>query len=90
MRTGKDRVEVESMQAPVSLGEIQVRPGDILVGDADGIVVVPASRAEELLAVVQGIEEAEKGIEEEAKKGTRLSEARKKFQYHNLQTKAAK
>ena len=39
MRTGKDRVEVESMQAPISLGEIQVRPGDILVGDADGITL---------------------------------------------------
>src|SRR5688500_10810995 len=37
MRTGKDRVEVESMGQPVSLGEVQLRPGDVLVGDADGI-----------------------------------------------------
>ena len=28
MRTGKDRVEVESMQAPISLGEVQVRQDD--------------------------------------------------------------
>src|SRR6266516_5585253 len=35
MRTGKDRVEVESMGQPVSLGDVQVRQGDILCGDAD-------------------------------------------------------
>ena len=39
MRTGKDRVEVESMGGPISLGEVQVRQGDILIGDADGLVV---------------------------------------------------
>src|SRR6266581_2978974 len=48
MRTGKDRVEVESYNQPVSLGEIQVRPGDILVGDADGILVVPQVRETEV------------------------------------------
>ena len=48
MRTGKDRVEVESMQAPVSLGEVQVRPGDILVGDADGVLVIPRVREAEV------------------------------------------
>src|SRR6185437_4640217 len=37
MRTGKDRVEVDSTQVPVSLGDVQVRPGDIIIGDADGI-----------------------------------------------------
>ncbi len=41
MRTGKDRVEVDRMDVPVSLGEVQVRPGDILVGDGDGVVVIP-------------------------------------------------
>ena len=33
---------------PVSVGGVTVRPGDIVVGDADGIVVVPVERAENL------------------------------------------
>src|SRR5687768_2965333 len=63
MRTGKDRVEVESMGQPVSLGDVQVRQGDILVGDADGIVVVPRSREDEVLETARSIEEAEQAIE---------------------------
>jgi len=86
MRTGKDRVEVESMRAPISLGEVQVRPGDLLVGDADGIVVIPRVRETEVFDVAREIERAEQAIEHETAKGTRLDEARKQFRYHQLQT----
>jgi regulator of RNase E activity RraA len=87
MRTGKDRVEVESMQQPISLGEIQVRPGDILVGDADGLLVVPRVREQDVLDTAREIEDAEQAIERETAKGLRLDEARKAFRYHALQTK---
>jgi 4-hydroxy-4-methyl-2-oxoglutarate aldolase len=88
MRTGKDRVEVESTLAPISLGEIQVRPGDILVGDADGLLVVPRSREREVFETAREIEDAEQAIERETAKGLRLDEARKVFRYHQLQTRA--
>jgi len=88
MRTGKDRVEVESTGAPVSLGEVQVRPGDILIGDADGLLVVPRGREAEILEVARQIEEAEQAIERETAKGIRLDEARRTFRYHQLQTRA--
>jgi len=88
MRTGKDRVEVESMGQPVSLGEVQVRPGDVLVGDADGIVVIPRSRESEVLSTALSIEEAETAIEAETARGTRLDEARTKHRYHALQTRS--
>jgi regulator of RNase E activity RraA len=88
MRTGKDRVEVESTNQPISLGEVQVRPGDILVGDADGIVVVPQSREQEVFETARAIEDAEQAIERETAKGIRLDDARKTFRYHQLQTKA--
>jgi regulator of RNase E activity RraA len=47
MRTGKDRVEVADTQVPVALGDAQVRPGDIVVGDDDGVVVVARHRLAE-------------------------------------------
>ena len=85
MRTGKDRVEVSAMNVPVSLGDVPVRPADILVGDADGVLVIPATAAEKVLDTARSIEEAEQAIEAEAAKGTRLDEARVKFRYHQLQ-----
>ena len=88
MRTGKDRVEVESTLQPVSLGEIQVRPGDILVGDADGVVVIPRVRESAVLDTAREIEQAEQAIEREAARGVRLDEARRTFRYHQLQTHA--
>jgi len=88
MRTGKDRVEVESMGQPVSLGDVQVRPGDIVCGDADGVVVIPGSRESEVLDVARAIEEAEQAIEAETAGGTRLDKARTKHRYHALQTRS--
>ena len=68
---------------------MQVRQGDILVGDADGIVVVPQSREREVLETAQSIEEAEQAIEAETARGTRLDDARTKHRYHALQARDA-
>lgn len=87
MRTGKDRVEVDGIEVPVSLGDVQVRPGDIVMGTDDGVLVVPRDRETEVLEIATGISEAEDAIIADAKKGMRLDEARKAHGYHNLQTK---
>ena len=44
---------------PVTLGGVVVHPGDFVIGDADGVVVVPAARADEALerAAVQRAKE---------------------------------
>jgi regulator of RNase E activity RraA len=38
------------VNVPISCGGVAVHPGDIIVGDADGVVVVPQHMAEEVLA----------------------------------------
>lgn len=87
MVTGKDRVMVQAMQIPVSIGKVQVKPGDILVGDDSGVVVVPWELAEEVLSSAQAIEEAENSIVQAVKSGLSLREVREKFGYHKLQAK---
>ena len=42
------RNELESVNRPVTLGGVLVRPGDVVVADGDGVVVVPRERAEEV------------------------------------------
>lgn len=85
MRTGKDRVQVEAVQAPVSLGDVRVRPGDIVVADQDGVVVVPAERAREVFDRARAMSRAEAAILAEALGGARLADARRKHGYHTLQ-----
>ena len=41
------------INAPIALGEMVVHPGDIIVGDADGVVAVPLVHAEEVLALAK-------------------------------------
>ncbi len=42
------RNELESVNRPVTIGGVLVRPGDVVVADGDGVVVVPRERAEEV------------------------------------------
>ncbi|MBD0274703.1 MAG: RraA family protein [Acetobacteraceae bacterium] len=45
--------------APVVCGGLAVRSGDIVVGDADGVVVVPVERAEAVLTALDAVRAAE-------------------------------
>jgi 4-hydroxy-4-methyl-2-oxoglutarate aldolase len=88
MRTGKDRVRVEATQVPVSVGGVRVEPGDLLLGDGDGLVVVPAARAEEVLRAAGEIERAENAIRAAVESGIPLRDARRAAGYHDLQHRA--
>lgn len=88
MRTGKDRVQAEAVGVPVSLGGVRVCPGDIVVADDDGAVVVPAGQADAVLAAAREIEAVERAIRDEVLAGTRLEEARRRHGYHRLQREA--
>jgi 4-hydroxy-4-methyl-2-oxoglutarate aldolase len=55
--------------APVVLGGVQVCSGDIVVGDADGVVVIPLSQAQAVLARLRAVQAAEKIAEEAVKSG---------------------
>jgi 4-hydroxy-4-methyl-2-oxoglutarate aldolase len=88
MRTGKDRVQVEATQTPVTIGRVRVCPGDLVRGDADGVVVLPQEHEERVLAAAEQIQAAEDAIRASVRAGMSLREAREKHRYHQLQTRA--
>jgi regulator of RNase E activity RraA len=85
MRTGRDRVQVEATGSAVTIGDARVVPGDLLRGDADGVVVIPRVHEEQVLAVAEEIEAAEEQIRAAVVSGLRLDEARRRHKYHQLQ-----
>ncbi|WP_422448015.1 RraA family protein [Thermoanaerobacterium sp. DL9XJH110] len=58
------------INVPISCGGVVIRPGDILVGDADGVVVIPPEEAENILENTIKIVEKEKLMFEQIEKGT--------------------
>ncbi|KAB2870337.1 MAG: RraA family protein [Burkholderiaceae bacterium] len=53
------RYKTVASQIPVRVGGIMVHPGDLIVGDVDGIVVVPKDHAAEVLKLAQEIDARE-------------------------------
>lgn len=85
MRTGKDRVEVAEIGGVVSLGDVQVQAGDLIIGDDDGIVVIASRNEEAVLKAASVIAKQEETILAEALKLGSLRDARAQFGYHLLQ-----
>lgn len=53
------RYRTVASQVPVCVGGVMVHPGDIVVGDVDGVVIVPHAQAEAVLKMAQEIDERE-------------------------------
>ena len=60
-----------ALNVPVTVGGQVVMPGDIVVGDEDGVVNFPVADAERLLAAVRATEQAEAAIKAEIATGAR-------------------
>jgi 4-hydroxy-4-methyl-2-oxoglutarate aldolase len=87
MRTGKDRVQVEGTNCTVNIGDARVNPGDLLRGDADGVVAIPHQHEDAVLTAAEEIDHIEQQIRERIQKGMTLVDARKELGYHQLQTR---
>ncbi len=87
MRTGKDRVQVEATNCPVNIGDARVDAGDMMRGDADGVVVIPQAHENDVLRIAEEIDRVEAQILAAVRQGSSLVAARRQFGYHQLQTK---
>jgi len=65
------RNEIESVNRPIECGGVLVRPGDVIVADGDGVVVVPREKAQEVAeyarATLEGDKKGRQGLYEKLK-----------------------
>ena len=57
--TSVGRMVAAEKQVPVKCGDILVNPGDYIVGDTDGVVVVPAAAAERVIELLKQYDDKE-------------------------------
>jgi 5-oxopent-3-ene-1,2,5-tricarboxylate decarboxylase / 2-hydroxyhepta-2,4-diene-1,7-dioate isomerase len=57
----------------IALAGVTVEPGDLLVGDRDGVVVIPVARAAEIAVAATAQEDEERFVAEQVAKGESLS-----------------
>ena len=58
-RTGRYRLEAVEINGTVDVAGVQVRPGDLVVADDTGVVIVPRERIEEVLVLAEAAVERE-------------------------------
>ena len=75
------------INVPVQCGGAIVHPGDWIVGDEDGVVVVPQERLEMVMDAARRLAIVEKKIEKEVAKGKDLATL---LRYHELLDRKAK
>ncbi|MEO8483275.1 MAG: RraA family protein [Acidobacteriota bacterium] len=78
-RTTVGHYATVAKNVPVECAGVTVRPGDIIVADEDGVVVVPQERAEEVLKRAQAIDDSERGMYPFIRQFKSLSQAIAKF-----------
>jgi len=77
--TSVGRTKVSAINVPIECGGVTVAPGDIVVADVDGIVVIPQQKLAEVLKLAREIDETEKAEVVELRKGNKMAEVIKKY-----------
>jgi regulator of RNase E activity RraA len=69
------RIDVDAFGVAVSCGGVSVEPGDLVLGDHDGVVIVPAALGDEIVTLAEEKIMGENLVREKLAEGMPVSEA---------------
>lgn len=82
--TARGRIMQEDFNCLIRLGDVQVRPGDILVGDVNGIVVIPVEKVDEVVSAAEKIMAKEESMKQDILAGLDILEIDQKYNYEQM------
>ena len=77
--TGRTRLKVDAINRPIEIDGVSVNPGDVIVADSTGIVVVPHADAERVAELAEGYARDDRAAEAAIRNGMSFSQAMAKF-----------
>jgi regulator of RNase E activity RraA len=85
--TARGRLQQKAAGAPIRLGEVTVEPGDVVLADECGVVVIPRARAAEVLDEAHRLRAREEQIEKQVRAGVPLPEAMRDARLAGVETR---
>ncbi|MGA2513595.1 MAG: RraA family protein [Candidatus Limnocylindrales bacterium] len=82
--TARSRVMEQATNVMVQFGGVQVRPGDIVMGDRSGVVIVPQEQTEGVLQKAEELFEKEEAMVREIRAGASMIEVDRKYNYEKM------
>ena len=84
VQTARGRVIEESTNEMIQFGGVQVRPGDIVIGDRSGIVIVPKEHVDEVLEKAEQLWRKEEDMVAEIRSGEDILSVDAKYNYNKM------
>jgi regulator of RNase E activity RraA len=82
--TARGRIMEESFNEVIRIGDVQVRRGDVVMADINGVVIIPLEKLDEVLEAAEEIVKKEEAMVEELRKGVPILEVDRKFSYETM------
>ena len=70
---------VDTMGEPIEIGGVTIHPGDYVLGDADGVVVIPADNVDEIATEAERVANTENELRAAIRQGEDPQEAYKRY-----------
>lgn len=82
--TARGRIMEEATNILVQFGGVQVRPGDIVVADRSGVVIIPIEKVDEVILRAEQLMEKEEAMIAEIRAGVSILDVDNKFNYEKM------
>jgi 4-hydroxy-4-methyl-2-oxoglutarate aldolase len=82
--TARGRIMQDSINQEIQCGGVQVHPGDLVIADGSGVVIIPSSRAQEVVSEAEKIAAHEAKMAEAVRSGRSVVEVMETLGYESM------
>ena len=82
--TARGRIVQEAWNIPIRIGDAAVRPGDVIVADVNGVVVVPIGMLAQVVGAAEDIFDKENAMLAALRAGASMQEVDREFNYERM------